>query len=127
MWRSCFIGLSMLVIYLMATMRYMVPLVHHQLTSAHTSETLCISRDKPRRQCHIKCQLRKEIRQLHSRQLQKELLQHLLQAFQPVEGMPHLLAALPHPWAAAAATPAAVYTLRERRRELPVPFRPPKS
>ncbi|WP_147383173.1 hypothetical protein [Pontibacter oryzae] len=89
MWRRYFIGISILVIYLMTTFRYLVPLVHYQLDYAYISEVLCINRDQPQLQCHGTCHLRKKINALQTSQQQQDAVQHLLHAFQPVEAMPH--------------------------------------
>ncbi|CAM3727964.1 hypothetical protein POKO110462_17530 [Pontibacter korlensis] len=128
MWRSYFIGLSFLVIYLMTTFRYLAPVVHYQLDYAYISEVLCINRDKPQLQCLGKCQLRKKVMRLSQHQQQKEtLLQHLICSFNPVESVPDLLALLPPlPESLSTSSLSVLHTPGTCSAALPAPFHPPR-
>ncbi|MCX2739783.1 hypothetical protein [Pontibacter anaerobius] len=127
MWRSYVIGLSLLVVYLLTTFRYLAPVVHYQLDYTYISEVLCINRDKPELQCHGKCQLRKNLAQLHQSQKQKEAMLSLVSIYQSVEDVPHLLVVLPAPPAVASAKTPVMLAPRISTAILPAPFHPPRQ
>lgn len=128
MWRNYAIGLSLLVVYLMTTFRYLAPVVHYQLDYTYISEVLCINQDKPQLQCRGKCQLRKNLAQLNQHQQQKEALQYLVSAYQPVENVPNLLLLLhkPPPGNNAITIPA-MPVPGTIPAILPAPFHPPRQ
>ncbi|MDX5436660.1 MAG: hypothetical protein LPK03_05660 [Pontibacter sp.] len=126
MWRSYVIGLSLLLVYLMATFRYLAPVVHYQLDYTYISEVLCINRDRPQLQCHGKCQLRRKLVKLNQHNQHKEALQHLVNAYQPVEDVPHLWELSCTPIPVATLTPPAMRTPRTSSAILPAPFHPPR-
>ncbi|WP_266202336.1 hypothetical protein [Pontibacter kalidii] len=126
MWRSYVFGLGFLVVYLLTTFRFLAPVVHYQLDYTYISEVLCLNRDQPELQCKGKCQLRKNLAPLNRHQ-QKEALQHLASAFQPVEDVPHLLWALSAPPAAPAAETPAMPAPRTSTAILSAPFHPPRQ
>ncbi|WP_276496610.1 hypothetical protein [Pontibacter litorisediminis] len=127
MWRSYVIGLGFLVVYLLATFRYLAPVVQYQLDYAYISEVLCLNRDKPELECHGKCQLRKNMARLGQPAQQKEAMQHLIAAYQPVEDVPHALVLFPAFFATAASAPPAMPVPGIPTAVLPSPFHPPRQ
>ncbi|MDX5480227.1 MAG: hypothetical protein LPK07_00940 [Hymenobacteraceae bacterium] len=126
MWRSYVTGLSILFIYLMTTFRFLAPVVHYQLDYTYIANVLCINRDKPALECHGKCQLRKELKQLQTDSQNQDAMQYLVSSFQPVEDVPASAALLPRPAADAAAPLVARYTFSTISVMLPAPFHPPQ-
>ncbi|MFD1185014.1 hypothetical protein [Pontibacter rugosus] len=126
MWQRYLFGLSMLVIYLMTTFRYLAPVVYYQLDYTYISEVLCINQDKPQLQCHGKCHLRKQLEQTYSLDKQKETLQHLISSYHAVEDVPLSVLILLSPFAPAAPAPPVFYEPGAYFAALDAPFHPPQ-
>lgn len=126
MWRSYATGLSFLIIYLMMTFRFLAPVVHYQLNYTYMATELCINRDKPIAMCNGKCELKKELRQLHTGSNAKDVLLHLISSYHAVEALPNAAIALHLPFTPAQLPPRSSYTLKQQRVNLPPPYHPPQ-
>ncbi|WP_242920271.1 hypothetical protein [Pontibacter liquoris] len=97
MWRTNANGLPFLVIYLMVTFRFLAPVVHYQLNYDYMATVQCVNRDKPIAMCFGKCELKKELRQLHAGTRDNNALLQLVHSLQLVEALPALALALQAP------------------------------
>ncbi|WP_347156733.1 hypothetical protein [Pontibacter chitinilyticus] len=126
MWRSNAIGLSILIIYLMTTFRFLAPVVHYQLNYEHMATVLCVNRDKPIAMCLGKCQLKKELRQLHPHGSGKDDLTLLLHAFHVTEALPNAAFALSASFYPESQAPQGRYTYLLLCVSLPPTYHPPQ-
>lgn len=126
MWRSYATGLSILLIYLMTTFRFLAPVVHYQLDYTYISEVLCLNRDQPQLACKGKCQLRKNLKALQTDRAGKDQMLHLASAYDAVEDVPTQSLLLPALPAFANTANMLPYHFALKTWELPALFHPPQ-